>query len=145
MNTFLWVVLHFMRILGSAIVIGHFLFKPLSHFAFLVGGILLWAMGHFVLDILKARLCMAARRGDILEMEELLSSGYKINSKHNNGMTPLHWTANKGHLDATMFLLMKGADPNICDNFGSTPLKHAQQEGHQEIVELLQKEATTES
>ena len=145
MNTFLRVVLHLMRILGPAIVIGHFLCKPLSNFAFLVGGILLWATGHFVLDIHKARLCMAARRGDILEMEELLSAGYKINSKHNNGMTPLHWTANKGHLEATAFLLEQGADPNICDNFGLTPLKQAQKEGHQEIVELIQKEETTES
>lgn len=145
MNTFFWIVLHLMRILGPAMVIGYFLYKPLSHPVFLVGGTLTWAIGHFMLDMLKARLCMAARRGNISEMQQLLSKGYKINSKHNNGMTPLHWTANKGHLEATSFLLEQGADPSIRDNFGFAPLKHALREGHLEVANLLLAHGAIES
>ena len=146
MNTFLWVTLHLVRILGPVMVIGYFLYKPFSHLAFLIGGIMLWVVGHFMLDMINSRLCMAARRGNIPEMHELLSGGfYKINAKRSNGMTPLHWTANKGHLEATAFLLEQGADPNIRDNMGWTPLKHAQQEGHQEIADHLRTHGATES
>jgi hypothetical protein len=145
-NTFLWVILHLMRILGPAMVIGYFLYKPLSHLWVLVCGIVIGSIGHFMLDMINSRLCMAARRGNIPEMKELLSGGfYKINAKRSNGMTPLHWTANKGHLDATAFLLEEGADPNVRDNLGSTPLKHAQQEGHQGIADFLRAHGATES
>ena len=146
MNTFLWIVLHLMRILGPAMVVGYFLYKPLSHVLVLIAGFVIWGIGHFMLDMINSRLCMATRRGNIPEMQELLSGGfYKINAKRANGMTPLHWTANKGHVDATAFLLEQGADPNIRDNFGSTPLKHAEQEGHQAIADLLQAHGATES
>lgn len=127
-------------------VIGYFLYKPLSRLLLLIAGFVIWGIGHFMLDMVNSRLCMAARRGNIPEMEELLSGGfYKINARRGNGMAPLHWTANKGHLEATAFLLEQGADPNIRDNFGSTPRIHAQQQGHQEIADLLQAHGATES
>ena len=64
---------------------------------------------------------MAARRGDIAEMGVLLSHGFPIEGRSENYTTPLHWTAFKGHLEATRYLVDRGADVNARDQFGTPP------------------------
>ena len=56
-----------------------------------------------------------------------------------NGTTPLHWAAFKGHKDVVHLLLDRGADPNIADHFGRTPLSKALGKGHLDIANILEK------
>ena len=44
---------------------------------------------------------------------------------HTRRMTPLAWTANRGHLDAAKLLLTRGANVNAQCAAGNTPLMYA--------------------
>ena len=50
---------------------------------------------------------VAARVGDLAGVQALLDSGADVNAKHENGMTPLHWTAHKGHWEIAELLIAK--------------------------------------
>lgn len=59
-----------------------------------------------------------------------------INYKSQEG-TALAGLAVRYNRDLVMYLLSKGADPNIADATGSTPLFWAVKSGNQELTELL--------
>jgi ankyrin repeat protein len=59
------------------------------------------------------------------------------NPAANDGGTPLHLAAEKGHLETVKLLLEHAKDKNPADNIGSTPLHWAAQKGHLETVKFL--------
>lgn len=64
-------------------------------------------------ESLKEKLIDAADRGDLDEIEMLLSYGTDVNVKIEPGLTALHKAKMAGRKDTVELLLKKGADPNI--------------------------------
>jgi hypothetical protein len=62
-----------------------------------------------------------------------------VNHRDKGGlsMTPLYFTAQKGHTEVVRLLLGVGADVNTASNDSSMPLHIAAQNGHTEVVQLL--------
>jgi len=56
----------------------------------------------------------------------LLSKGADVNSRDNDGRTPLHLAYLSGHVQVAELLLSKGADVNSKDNDGRTPIYYIQ-------------------
>ena len=59
------------------------------------------------------------------------------NQKDFFGQRPIHFAAEKGHLDIVKFLASYTQDPNAPDNSGRTPLMIAKSLGFTEIEEFL--------
>jgi ankyrin repeat protein len=60
-------------------------------------------------------------------------------AKPSDGMTPLHFAATTGSLDAGAVLLERGADAEATSNSGATPLMIAATMGHVDFIRLLVK------
>jgi len=78
-------------------------------------GILEWGFCCQILgpDKLPERLFQAAKRGNLDDIEMLLSHGAEINATVPPGLTALHAAKISGKKEVVEFLLDKGADPNI--------------------------------
>lgn len=59
----------------------------------------------------------AARRGNLTDVKKLIEAGTPIESKNQYGATPLYMAVFNGHSEVAMYLLDKGANPNIIDTF----------------------------
>ncbi|UCD63113.1 MAG: ankyrin repeat domain-containing protein [Candidatus Zixiibacteriota bacterium] len=80
----------------------------------------------------------AAEQGNLETVRTLLESDASLlNSRLENGQTPLHRAAYTGQTEVAGFLLAKGADVNARTNSGSTPLHGAAYYGHPEAAQLL--------
>lgn len=79
----------------------------------------------------------AGIRGNVEELEALLTGGADPNMQGEEGCTPLFYAAERGHLEAVRFLLKSGASLSIRNNFGQTPGDRAAEKKFQEIVALL--------
>lgn len=79
----------------------------------------------------------AAQRGDLAEVRALLPK-YDVNAPLGDGMTALHWAAERGDVAMTMALLRAGAKPTgLTVNGGYTPLHVAARNGSAEVVKAL--------
>jgi ankyrin repeat protein len=67
-------------------------------------------------------LSFAAREGDIATLEAMLASGADINYTDIDNTSPLVTALMNKHYSAALYLLEKGADPNIADKLGRTAL-----------------------
>jgi ankyrin repeat protein len=85
----------------------------------------------------------------------LLENGTEVNSKDNNGLTPLAWASSYKSKDVDdedkdweevapkmvkvveLLLAQNGIDPDSKDNNGQTPLSWAAENGHEVVVKLL--------
>ena len=56
-----------------------------------------------------------------------------------NGATPLHFAAEKGHLECVKILMNCGLSPDCKKSGGYTPMHLAAENGHDEVVEYLAK------
>ena len=83
-------------------------------------------------------LILACYRGNVEVAKFLMDHVKDINYKSQEG-TALAGLAVRYNRDLVMYLLSKGADPNIADATGSTPLFWAVKSGSQELTELLLK------
>lgn len=63
--------------------------------------------------------------------------GYSIDTKNNNGKTPLMWAINSKAVDNVEFLLAAGADPNAKDHSGKSILDYAIDSKDENIIALV--------
>src|SRR5574343_1244033 len=83
----------------------------------------------------------ACRVGDVESLEKILSEHPELLNSVDSKLkwSPLYRTVICGHIEATEFLLKKGADPNIKNNIGETPLHQATENSQAKLVKLLLK------
>jgi len=74
-------------------------------------------------------LMFAAQQDDIVSARILLAAGANVNVASPQYGSALTVASASGHEKFALFLLEKGADPNIADGFGIYPLHYALQEG----------------
>ncbi|OGT37612.1 MAG: hypothetical protein A3F12_01375 [Gammaproteobacteria bacterium RIFCSPHIGHO2_12_FULL_38_14] len=82
-------------------------------------------------------LFIAAQRGQVDKVKELIAHGAQVNEKNDNGSTPLYVAAQNGHLAVALELIAHGAMVDVKTNDGATPLFIAAQRGHLDIVKEL--------
>ncbi|KAM9307589.1 ankyrin repeat domain-containing protein 12 [Gastrophryne carolinensis] len=80
---------------------------------------------------------MAAIRGDLSQVKELIRLGANVNVKDFAGWTPLHEACNMGFYEVAKALVAAGADVNTQGLDDDTPLHDAVSSGHRDIVKLL--------
>jgi ankyrin repeat protein len=85
----------------------------------------------------NAALCLAARRGNLAEMERLIAAGADPNAFRGTvQVTPLQYAALYAHAAAISLLLTCGADVNGA-SCGSTPLMDAACSGHVAAIDVM--------
>ncbi len=82
----------------------------------------------------------AAKRGDREAVRTLLKQGSDVNAPHADGMTPLHWAAERGEATMADALIYAGANPAAVTRLGGyTPLHLAARSGSAPVVKALLK------
>ncbi len=61
----------------------------------------------------------------------------EVNTRSNNGSTPMHWMATLGDVNAIELLLSNGAFIDVQDDEGNTPLHEAVSMRHADTVKFL--------
>lgn len=80
----------------------------------------------------------AARRGDAEVVASRLGAGVDVDGPDGDGMTALHWAAERGHVDVVRRLLEAGAGISSATRIGAyTPLHLAARRGSAPIVRQL--------
>lgn len=80
----------------------------------------------------------AAKHGDSETLTELLDEGCDVNTKDENGWTPLLLASTKDHVEMVELLLDRSADPELAtEKDGKTALMWAVGEENIEIIRLL--------
>jgi hypothetical protein len=88
---------------------------------------------------LNKALVYAVMKGDIEIVKKLIMIGADVNTKTENGDTPLHIAASKDHVDIFELLLNAGADPTFHNKQGLTPIHVACMNHNSRIIEFIQK------
>ena len=80
----------------------------------------------------------AAMQGDMAKVRALLAQQSDVNVAQGDGMTALHWAADRGDVAMTALLLRSGAKlTGTTKNGGYTPLHVAARAGHGAVVQAL--------
>src|SRR5713226_4359473 len=80
----------------------------------------------------------AAMRGDIAAVRAALQQGADVNGGQGDGMTALHWAAERGDQDLAKLLLGSGASPAVETRIGRyTPLHIASKKGRDLVIRAL--------
>lgn len=78
------------------------------------------------------------KEGHDEKVQELLNKEPKhANLTDSEGLLPIHWAADRGHLRIIEQLIKKGASVNSQDEDGQTPLHYAASCGHLDVVKYL--------
>jgi ankyrin repeat protein len=86
---------------------------------------------------LDYNLMIAASRGYTGEITRLIKLGAEIESKTDEGVTPLMFAVVNNQSDCVNLLLSRGADPNIITVYYETPLIASVKNGNSKIAESL--------
>ncbi len=86
---------------------------------------------------LDEELCIAASKGKLDRVQQLLDQGVSASARDLSGFTPLEHAATMGHTEIVKLLIARGADVNGQDVMGGTPLFRACAEGRVETVKAL--------
>jgi ankyrin repeat protein len=90
------------------------------------------------LKLLPGSIHSAAYRGDVADISEILEKNpWLIDTLDRAGLTPLHYAANGGHIDAVNVLLARGADVEAERIGGFTALHDAIVKKHRNVAQLL--------
>jgi len=81
--------------------------------------------------------CFYAARGDIKQINRILSSGISVNAEDGNKRTPLHVAASEGQMEVVTHLLECGANPHLKDSSGHNALTAAVVAKRDELAQLL--------
>ncbi|GAB6026541.1 hypothetical protein CHUAL_012961 [Chamberlinius hualienensis] len=87
-------------------------------------------------QILGEKLRVAASKGNIDNVAQLLESGVECNTDA-EGRTAIHYAAYYGHIEIVNALISAGYDVNVPDFYGYTALQRAAAEGHVDVVRQL--------
>ncbi|MCE2423339.1 MAG: ankyrin repeat domain-containing protein [Gemmatimonadetes bacterium] len=80
----------------------------------------------------------AAMRGDTEELRELLQNGADANAAQGDGMTALHWAAERGDMEAARMLRHAGANVSAVTRIGGyAPVHLAARRGSADVLKLL--------
>ena len=80
----------------------------------------------------------AAMRGNRDAVRSLLQQGADVNGAQGDGMSALHWAADRGDAELTAMLVYAGANPGAVTRIGQyTPLHLASRSGNVEAVKTL--------
>jgi ankyrin repeat protein len=91
--------------------------------------------GAMAAGAIEAPLAAAAMRDDLAEVRTLLGRGADPNAAQGDGMTALHWAAERGQADIAAALLTAGARPSATTRLGAyTPLHLAARRGHDAVA-----------
>jgi len=86
----------------------------------------------------SAPVAVAAMRGDRDGVRTLLKQGADVNAAEPDGMTALHWAADRGDAELAGMLLYAGANPNAMTRIGEyTPLHVASRDGNAAVIKVL--------
>ncbi|CAI7618061.1 unnamed protein product [Penicillium pancosmium] len=83
---------------------------------------------------------IAARNGQSIEIDDLISEGIDPSLPDDTGMTALHWAARRGHVTVLQQLLAAGADIFALDKCGRSAIQWAIEEREHQALALLAKE-----
>ena len=97
-------------------------------------------------SINTAEIVQASQEGFLTLVQELVEKHHiNVNTRDENGFTPLLAAAKQGQILIVQYLLEKGAHVNARDNNGMTALMWAIWNGHTDIAQLLMNHKTNVS
>ncbi len=80
----------------------------------------------------------AAENGDIALIKQLLKEGAEVNKPQGDGMTALHWAAERGNSELAEVLIYAGANPMAGTRIGQyKPLHLAAKKGNADIIKII--------
>lgn len=86
----------------------------------------------------SAALANAAMRGDLASVRTLLAAKTDVNAAQGDGMTALHWAADRGDAVMAQLLVKSGAKVTATTRVGNyTPLHVAAQKGQAAVIKVL--------
>lgn len=83
-------------------------------------------------------ICVAAAKGDIETIKQLLNNGVDINQK-SNGMLPIHYAAKYNRVEAIKVLITAGSEIHATCDKGLSALRHAEKTNAKEAALFLKR------
>ena len=89
-------------------------------------------------NALESPVADAAENGDTALIKQLLKEGVEVNEPQGDGMTALHWAAERGNSELAEVLIYAGANPMAGTRIGQyKPLHLAAKKGNADIINIL--------